>query len=261
MSALGQANTFFGNLVRLALVGLLATGGFLGWRVWNGEQEHAREMARKDAELKQTRDALATSQKELAAVTKEKDRLALALKLMKIDRRVARVIVLEQTPPANGAHGSTRLKFEEVDAGGNPLGPAKELTIEGDVLYVDSWVVKFEDGFIERGDDPLRAASLVLFRRLFGEHQAPTDGVTIDASGARPVAYGGEADLSGLEREIWTDFWAFANDPARAAKLGVRAAHGEAPSMQLKKGEVYVLTLRASGGLTFQPDRPGSGGR
>jgi len=245
MSAIGQANTFLASLVRLGFLILASVAGWLGWRVWHSDALHAQEVAK--------------LQRELDAKQQEIDRLELANKLLKVDRRVARILVVDQTPASNGKPMTTKVRFEEVDGEGNPIGTPKELTIEGDVLYVDSWVVKFEDVFVEQGD-PVRSASLVLFRRLFGERQAPSDGLAIDAPGERPSAYGGAGEMSATELEVWRDFWEFANDPRRAAALGVRAAHGEAPSMKLKRGAVYVVTLRSSGGLSIQPDgaKPGS---
>jgi hypothetical protein len=239
MSAIGQTNTFLASIVRLGFLGLASVAGWLGWRVWHAEAIHAQEVA-------QLHQQLESKQREI-------DRLALANRLLKIDRRVARILVLEQTPAASGKPMTTKVRFEEVDGEGNPIGSPKELTIEGDVLYVDSWVVKFEDVFVEQGD-PVRSASLVLFRRLFGEKQAPADGVAIDSAGERPAAYGGHGTMSAVESEVWKDFWEFANDPRRAAALGVRAAHGEAPSMKLKNGGIYTITLRSSGGLTIQPE-------
>jgi hypothetical protein len=249
-----QANAFLGNLVRLAFVGLLGGGGYVGWKAWN---DHA-EAERARAELKLKQAEIDKLNVELASTRKERDRLALANRLLKIDRRVARVLVLEQTPATAGGRAKTKVRFEEVDRDGNPVGSPKELTIDGDVLYVDSWLVKFEDLFVEQGD-PLRSCSLVLFRRLFGEHQAPSDGVAVDAPGARPAAYGGAGGVEPIEEEVWRRFWEFANDPKAAQKFGIRAAHGEAVSMKLKAGGLYTITLRASGGLTFQPDGPASG--
>ena len=45
-----------------------------------------------------------------------------------------------------------------------------------------------------------------------------------------------------------------ANNPAMAQKVGVRAAHGEAPYQKLVPGKRYKVLLRASGGLTFVPE-------
>jgi hypothetical protein len=59
--------------------------------------------------------------------------------------------------------------------------------------------------------------------------------------------------MSDFEKQIWDDFWNIANDPQRAQQLGIRAAHGEAVSVQLRPGKTYRLQLRASGGLTITP--------
>jgi len=256
----------FTNVVRLFFLLVITAGGVFGWRVWNREGEHAEQIAAKNVELAKLRDDLATKSAaitklsaDLGAAKREVERLNLALKLMKVDRRMARVVVLEQSPSATPGRVKTRVRFEEVDAQGNPIGKPRELTIEGDVLYVDSLVVKFDDLLVEQGD-PLRAASLCHFRRLFGEYQQPSDGTPVDAPGERPAAYGGAEGMTELEQSIWRDFWTLANDPKRAASMGIRAAHGEAPSMKLKPGEVYRVTLRASSGLTIQLDRPDGAG-
>jgi hypothetical protein len=260
------AASTFTNFVRLLFLAVVSVGGIFGWRLLNREGEHATEIAAKNVEISKLRDDVANKSAEikklnddLATAKKEVERLALALKLMKVDRRMARVVVLEQSPSSTPGRVKTRVRFEEVDVQGNPLGKPMELTIEGDVLYVDSLVVKFDDLLVEQGD-ALRAASLCHFRRLFGEYQQPSDGVPIDAPGERPAAYGGSEAMSPLEEEIWRDFWNLANDPKRAASMGIRAAHGEAPSMKLKPAEVYRITLRASGGLTIALDRPDGAG-
>jgi len=60
--------------------------------------------------------------------------------------------------------------------------------------------------------------------------------------------------MSDLERDIWAQFWQYANDPTKAETVGVRAAHGEAPFQKLQPGKRYKVLLRSSGGLTFVPE-------
>jgi hypothetical protein len=244
MSAIGQANAFLGNLAKIGFVVIGGVAAFLGWKLVDLGTRSQAELAQKVAEVKR--------------LESDNERLALALKLMKVDRRIARLIVIDQTGTAGALR--TKVRFQEVDARGEPLGDAVEATLDGEVVYVDAWVVKFDDALVERGD-PLRGASLVLFRRLFGERQAPTAGITLDRDGVRPKAYGGDAPFDEVEREVWAKFWEFADDPKAAARLGVRLAQGEAPSRKVKKGEVYQLTVRASGGLDFALDRPAAGGQ
>jgi hypothetical protein len=55
-----------------------------------------------------------------------------------------------------------------------------------------------------------------------------------------------------FEREIWERFWDFANEPDKAQRAGIRAAHGEAPFVKLRAGKTYLIDLRASDGLTIK---------
>lgn len=59
--------------------------------------------------------------------------------------------------------------------------------------------------------------------------------------------------MTEFERQLWSEFWEFANDPQRAAEMGIRAANGEAVSIQVREGKVYSISLRASGGLSIEP--------
>ncbi len=127
------------------------------------------------------------------------------------------------------------------------------ITVEGDVVYVDAWVIKYADQLVESGD-PLRSTSVCLFRRIFGEYQQPTEGFALDPAGSRPSVYSQGGEISPMERDLWANFWEYANNPAKAKKAGVRAAHGEAPSIRLQVGKRYRVELRASGGLSIVPD-------
>ena len=122
-------------------------------------------------------------------------------------------------------------------------------------MYVDNWIVKFEDAYVEQADIE-RGTSLVLFRRIFSEKQQPSEGVSLDEVGMRPQAYGRGGVLTDFERKLWGEFWEFANNSKKAAEMGIRAANGEAISIQVREGMSYQLKLRSSGGLSFQPIQP-----
>ena len=57
-----------------------------------------------------------------------------------------------------------------------------------------------------------------------------------------------------MHRALWERFWDYANDPALAKQVGVRALQGEAPFVEARVGRSYRLELRASGGLVFQAE-------
>ena len=128
------------------------------------------------------------------------------------------------------------------------------------MIYVDAWVIKYEDRFVESGD-PLRSMSVCIFRRIFGESQEPRAGFVIDSVGSTPAAYRTGGTMTDSEREIWSKFWEYANNPVLAGRAGIRAAHGEAPSIKLMLRKRYRILLRASAGLeNVTEEAPGRSG-
>lgn len=239
------------GLVSLALLGLLGTGSWFVYREYDAREQLNRDLATKTAEIEQ----LAKEKQELARRNKqlaeENVKLNLALRLLKVDHRVAEVEVLDQQQ--DGEMPRTRFRFAELTADGQPAGEPKEFTVDGDTIYIDAWVIKYADESVEQGD-PLRSTSVCLFRRIFGEHQQPSEGFALDAADARPAVYSQGNEMSELERDIWANFWQYANDPKKAKQSGLRAAHGEAPSIRLEPGKRYRVDLRASAGLTIVPE-------
>ena len=178
------------------------------------------------------------------------------------DERVAQVMVTEQT--ANPL--TTTVRFQEVDYANNPIGEPISCKMDGDEIYFDTLVIKFDDGIkslndpqmVEKlkrkdGADDLAGKSIILFRRIFSDKQRPESGCTIDAPGSAPTPY--KTPPTALEQELWHDFWKIANDPDVAKARGIRAAHGEAVSMKIEKDKIYVIEKRAAGDLTIRPEK------
>jgi hypothetical protein len=258
-----SASNFIRAVVSLVVVAGVGIGMWTGYELYFSRQRamQAKDiaLAEKEAELVKHRQEIATLAKDLADKQREIERLDMAIRLLKTDHRLARIEVLEQTEPADGKRQQTRFSFVEMDDAGNVLEKPQEFEIEGDIAHIDALVVSFDDHYVEQGD-PLRGASLALFRRVFGEYQNPNDGFPLDTVGARPAAYSRGSEPSELEAEIWSKFWDYANDPQLAAKAGVRTAHGKDAYIQLRKGMRYRVQLRSTGDLTIQPEeQPKSG--
>jgi hypothetical protein len=132
------------------------------------------------------------------------------------------------------------------------MSEPKQFELPGDVIYIDNWIVKFDDSYIEKGDIQ-RGTSLCLFRRIFSEEQTPNDGFPLDEVGMRPQAYSRGGAMTEFEKELWSDFWEFANNRSKAAEQGIRAANGEAVSIKVRENTSYSVSLRASGGLSISP--------
>ena len=174
------------------------------------------------------------------------------------DIRIAEVSVLNQ----GGAPLQTTFRFVEVDEKREPIGAPMVFTINGDVAYFDTLVIKFEDSFMPLEKLPLSEEvlrshlarkAIIFFRRVFSEKQKPEDGFPLDASGNPPGPYRPGAVLTPFEQRLWKDFWDLANDPRLAASRGVRAAHGQAVYTKLQPGKYYVLEQRLAGDLTIRP--------
>ena len=250
-----MANTLtaVGNLIRgmasLVLVGLLGIGGFAGYQAYNRHfqlEENLRETAE---QLKERDKRIDQLNADIVVKDKQIHDLDLANRLLKVDHRMAEIKVLDQSKDDEGKT-TTTIEFVEVDDTGNQLDSPRTTKIDGDVVYIDAWVVKYDDKLVETGN-PLGSTSICLFRRLFSENEKPVDGFQLDRVGAEPVVYRHGEQVSDDERKIWAQFWEYANNPTLAEKAGVRAAHGEASSTKLRPGKLYKIELRASGGLTI----------
>ncbi len=225
-----------------ALVFVAAAGGgaYLADRlVLEPGRAIQRQLAERDAQIR-----------ELSA---RNQALEAAVRLLRNTERRARLVVLDQTPGPEG-HQRTRIRFTELDAQGDPLGEPRELALDGDEIYVDTLVIKFEDDFVTAGD-ALKGKALLLFRRIFSDRRRPAEGEVLDREGQIPQSYAAERAPTAFERELWARFWELANNPEEAKKRGVRALHGEAVSTRLRKDRVYSITLRSTGELTIVPIR------
>lgn len=244
----------FGRLVRTLLsLCVLVAIGYGGWVGYHGYYLPTLGLR---AELKAKQAELDEITKTAAQQKLEIDRLSTAMRLLKVDHRVAKMAVLNQWYRPTDNRMMTSIGFGEVDDRGEMLNGYQTFEIEGNVVYVDAWVAKFMDEYVEQGV-PLRSTTLCLFRRLFGENQTPAQGFQLDAHGSRPFVYSRGQEMSQVERDIWTNFWQLANNPAQAQQVGLRALHGEAPSIRLEPNKNYWLFLRASDGLTIKAtDRP-----
>jgi len=217
-------------------------------------EERQREIQRLGTELESRAAEIARLESVVADQQREIQALELARRLLKVQHRVARLEVLAQGAQADSPERvRTTVRFTELDPDGNPLGPGEEATVEGKRIYVESLVIQFEDRYVEQGD-ALRGTSLCLFRRLFGENQSPNEGVQLDGVGQQPAVYGGDTTPGAVHDALWQRFWDYANDPALARELGVRAMQGEAPFVEARPGKSYRLELRASGGLVIEAE-------
>lgn len=251
------ANSAIRTLLLAILVGGAAFAGWKGYAIYNEPQKKLEEKeselaaVRKDLELQQEQVKALTD--NLQTATEDLERAETSLRLLKLRHRIARIRVLDQQPIEDSDRVKTTIEFFEVNSEGAPLdGDRKKFELEGDRVYVECLVAKFEDKYIEQSDLD-RATAICLFQRIFGEYQQPQDGYPLDQAGSRPTSYERGGQMSEFEKTIWKDFWEFASNPEKAAEIGIRAAHADAPSTRVKKGVTYQLEMRSTGEISLRP--------
>lgn len=276
---LQTVNSFIRTLLALVLFGGAGTAGWYGYTTYNAAeiesqrkdaalQEKEQQLAdslqqvavqqqalkAKDSELADKKAEIAKQQTEIAELNQEVarkqaeiQRLDTALRLHKMERRLARIRVLDAGTDPDSGKKISKIEFVELNELGDPVGEPRQFSLDGEMVYVDYWVVKFEDKYVEQADLE-RGMSICMLNRVFGDLQKPKDGFTLDEPGRRPGNYARGSVMSDFEKKIWDDFWKIANDPQQAAELGIRAMHGDAVSIKVEKGKTYRVTVRASGG-------------
>lgn len=271
MENLSTVNSFLRTLIAMVVIGALSVVSWFGYTKFNAADITAREKAK---ELAEANDKLLRVQKDLDAAAadiaqktvrieeqateikslgEKVDRLQTSLTLLKVDHRVARLSVIDQGKDEATGKTFTKVEFVELNDEGQPIDTPREFRIPGDTVYVDAWVVKFLDKYVEAADLE-RGTSLIMFKRLFGNDQKPDDGYPLDEVGAAPKAYLRGGQMSEFEKAIFGDFWSIANDKAKAEEKGIDAIYGDAGYIKVQKGKNYIVRLRASGGPSIVPE-------
>lgn len=247
-----------------ALVAAAGVGGWKAYSLYNEPQvrleEKQRELEALTGQLAAARADLATSTAQVQRLTTDLElkkamiaKLEVAMSFLRLRRRIARLDVVRQVEAEETGEVLTTVEFYEVDENGEEgRGQRQTFDVVGDRVYVECLVVKFDDQYVEQNALD-RNTAICLFQRIFGEHQEPKDGYAIDQVGSVPASYARYGEPSEFERQIWADFWTIAADPARAAELGIRAAHADAPSIRVREGVTYELELRSTGEFTLRP--------
>ncbi|MCG3136237.1 MAG: hypothetical protein HJJLKODD_00063 [Phycisphaerae bacterium] len=182
---------------------------------------------------------------EVEQLEAEKRSLVERIKRLQASRRVAQVRVLQQYPDAAGRQVNL-LEWIEIGPQGVVGSPVHLLAL-GRQVYFEGLVLKFAYPMVEQAD-PQRGASLVLFRRVFGDQQAAESVPDIEREPNHTLP----AASQPIETELWARFWEFVDDPQLAKEYGVRIAQAEAPAVRLQTGQLWEITLDAAGGLNMR---------
>lgn len=266
-------NSVVRTVVVTVFVGIVGLGGYLGYTTFVQPLLKDRQaLAQTQTELANAKSELEASQKKLetaiekieeqdetiqqqletiAELGEQIEKLETAMRLLKVDHRLARIDVLSIREDPKTKQVETTVSLQEVDEDGNSIGEANKFVVQGQNIYVDFWLAKFEDKYIEE-NDLLRSTTICMFKSIYGENEAPAEATAIEKPWVRPEAYAGGSKMSDFEKKIWKDFWTIANDNSKSKELGIRANHGQAVYVKAEEGKSYLIELRASDGLSFK---------
>lgn len=186
---------------------------------------------------------LRRAREENARLEQQRQELVQHARRLEASRRAAQITVLEQAVDAGG-DTQTHLQWQEISRDGF-LGTPVVIEARGRLIYCEALVLKFEPRHVAKAD-PERGVSLALFRRIFGDQQAPDSAVEFDRA-VRPPQ--NEPELHAL---LWSRFWELVDRPDLASRFGVRVAQIEAPAAPMSAGQVWEVTIDAAGGVNLR---------
>ncbi len=192
---------------------------------------------------------------ELARLRRERSELQAVIARLTGHTRRAELVVSHQDHNADGAVTDTTMLWQEFTIGPDgkrkPL-PIVSINIPGDIAHVDALVVKFADRYVEQGD-LLRGKSLIFFRRVYGDTQAPSEGISLLNRRGMPRFLRADPDrVNRFEQQIWRHLWHLMIHPRQAQKLGIAVVQGEDAYRIVQPGKLYVIDARNDGGIEFR---------
>ena len=123
----------------------------------------------------------------------------------------------------------------------------KEYEIEGDIIHFDALIVKFGRQLVMDGQE----RAMYLWRRIYGEHSPPEQGLPINIESQAPARYAQLCQhLSLQDRQLfWDNIWSLANDPNHLTDFGIQAIYGNVVYQKLQPGLIYVFKIDNTGSL------------
>ena len=189
---------------------------------------------------------IAQLETRIGDLEREMTELKLYAERITAERRVAQVNVMEQRPgDENGP--VTVMRWQQIGTDGE-LGLPEIIEIRGTQAYFEALVIKFDYDLI--GEKENGETNLALFKRTFGDYQAPITGYQLDQTA--PTFSTATAQEYARHKNIWDRFWTLTTDSALAETLGVRVAQIEAPSVKVTPGQIWEIALDAAGGLNLK---------
>ncbi len=179
------------------------------------------------------------------------------LEHLSADSRVAEILVTENRYDEASNTVITTIKFLEYDVNNQPIKP-KYFTFRGNRIQFQSLVVRFDDESALEKNHPFKGKSIYLFLKAFVLDGPRTQEFIITPIDEIPSGYEVSGLTTGIEKDIWKQFWEFVVRQDKKDTVGIKNAQIEAPGSVFLPGTLYSIKIEHDGGLRIdtQPISP-----
>lgn len=185
------------------------------------------------------------SSSSIHSLLTDNHKLNKAIRNLTEERQIGFATLKSQTRNALGKTESL-VRFVQT-APDNPQEIVSEelFVVEGDVIHFDALIVKFRDDYVKDG----KGRALYLWRRIYGEGEAPSDGDLIQEPGESPERYSSITKSLRIKNQtvFWDAIWNLANDPEKLSQYGVTAVFGNAIYTRMEPDKVYLFKISPPG--------------
>ena len=219
------------------LVLLLAVGGFYGYYKWE----------------------VIKAKWDLQEAIKNNEALKEAIANLTATETVAFVDVSKRVESKSGAKVSFIFSETERNQPNREIDEGIKLNADGNLTYFEALVVSFNFDQVKEGKK-----AIFLWRRVFGEDEAPSKGHSLKQS--LPKAYEEISkacnktffgfQLTDNAKEFWNSIWDLANNPDKLKSLGIQSIQAKASGIKLMSGMRYKLTIGSTGKMDINATGP-----
>ncbi len=142
-------NTTVRTVLAATFVGVIGAGSYYGYSEYS---KHERALATATAEAAQLKSELIHLNEELKKKSEQIEKMETSMRLLKTDQRLARLNVLDVHRDEKTGAVTSKLEFVELSPNREPISRPKQLELLGQQVYIDNWIVKFDDSYVEKGD-------------------------------------------------------------------------------------------------------------
>lgn len=179
--------------------------------------------------------------------------LGVMLKNLSRSEDIARITMLDKRLGVNPSDVEKVYRVDILSEDGEVVS-SQEVTLRGNRIAIDSITVNFEYSEIESG----RRQNIAYPYRVYSELMKPDDAVPLTCmfnDEELPVIYCLEEDsIYGMTRDVFfqrlKELFDILKDEELSREMGIRSANGTVNHFVMNPGDVYNISVEATGGLT-----------